>query len=108
MFIDDFIDGLMLVIDKGEHLGIYHIGTMEEVTIEALAGLVGEYFGRNACNIVPSASMRRGHPAALSGYPQACARSATTPKWTLRDGLRVTARWYDDNSHKMPQPHPQF
>jgi dTDP-D-glucose 4,6-dehydratase len=24
------------------------------------------------------------------------------PKWSLRDGLRVTAKWYDDNQHRMP------
>ena len=30
-FIDDFIGGLMLVLEKGKHLGIYNIGTMEEM-----------------------------------------------------------------------------
>ena len=29
VFVDDFIDGLMLVLEHGEHLGIYHVGTTE-------------------------------------------------------------------------------
>ncbi len=46
VFIDDFIDGLKLMIDKGEHLGIYHIGTQEEVTMGDAAALVAAYFKR--------------------------------------------------------------
>ena len=46
VYIDDFTDGLMLVMENGAHMNIYHIGTMEEVTIRNLAGLVGEYFGQ--------------------------------------------------------------
>jgi len=100
VFIEDFIDGLMLVIEKGHHLGIYHIGTMEEITIAALASMVGDYFGRRV-TILPSEPQLGGtrrrcpdtHKLAALGY---------VPKWTLRDGLQVTARWYDDNSHKCP------
>src|SRR6185437_8989601 len=29
--IDDLVAGVMAMRDKGEHLGIYHVGTMEEV-----------------------------------------------------------------------------
>ena len=31
VYIDDFTDGLMKVIECGEHMQIYHIGTMEEI-----------------------------------------------------------------------------
>jgi nucleoside-diphosphate-sugar epimerase len=102
VFIEDFIDGLMLVLDKAQHLGIYHIGTMEEVTIEALAGLVGEYFGTRV-QIVPT-------EPSLGGAQRRCPDTGKltalgfAPRWTLRDGLEVTARWYDENSHKCPKP----
>ena len=43
-FIDDFIDGLMLVLEKGENLGTYHIGTTEEISIEKVAQEIGKYF----------------------------------------------------------------
>src|SRR5208282_6500434 len=44
--IDDFTEGFMTMLEKGAHLGIYHIGTSEEVTIAALAGKVAKVFGR--------------------------------------------------------------
>ena len=98
VFVDDFIDGFTLVMDKGEHLGIYHIGTMEEVTIEVLARMVGEYFGRRVA-VMPSepalgGTLRRCpdlHKIAALGY---------MPKWSLQEGLRVTASWYDANSKR--------
>ena len=33
VYIEDLIEGLLLVLNKGEHLNIYNIGTSEEVTI---------------------------------------------------------------------------
>src|SRR3989344_1257079 len=51
-FIDDFIDGLMLVMKKGEHMNIYHIGTMDEIPIEKAAKKVGEYFGKDV-EVIP-------------------------------------------------------
>lgn len=96
VFIDDFIDGLLLVMDKGEHLGIYHIGTMEEVTIETLAQMVAKYFSRRAA-IMPT-------EPALGGASRRCpdvhklAALGYMPKWSLEEGLQVTASWYDENS----------
>jgi nucleoside-diphosphate-sugar epimerase len=100
VFVDDFIEGLMLVLDKGEHLGIYHIGTMDEVTIEALARMVGEYFHRRV-EIVPS-------EPSLGGAWRRCpdirklAALGYVPRFTLRDGLQMTAQWYDDHAHQCP------
>jgi len=98
VFIDDFIDGLMRVIERGEHLGIYHIGTMEELTIEAVAHMVGEYFGRRV-EIVTG-------PPAAGGTPRRCPDIAKLmalgyqPKYSFRQGLQIVARWYDQNAHR--------
>ena len=35
--IDDFVKGFLVCIDRGAHLGIYHLGTMEEIAIANLA-----------------------------------------------------------------------
>jgi len=100
VFIEDFTDGLMLVINKGEHLGIYHIGTMDEVTIDTLAKKVGEYFGR------PVAVMPSDEP--LGGTPRRCpdiqklSALGYHAKYSLEEGLRITAEWYDKNSHRGP------
>lgn len=103
IYIDDFIDGLMLTIKNGEHLGIYHIGTMEEVTIEALAHMVGEYFCRRVV-------IEPGLPAA-GGTLRRCpdirklAAFGFRPQYSLRQGLWITAKWYDRNAHDAPKPH---
>ena len=49
VFIDDFIDGLMLVLEKGKHLEIYNIGTTEEISIKDVAIEVGKYFRTTRC-----------------------------------------------------------
>ena len=99
VYIDDFIDGLMLVLKKGEHMGIYHIGTTEEISIEQVAIEVGNYFGKEV-SIVPGeeakGSTRRRCPdigkIKKFGYK---------PKVPFREGLRITAKWYDKNSNRV-------
>src|ERR1700692_333287 len=41
-FVDDLVAGVMVMRDKGEHLGIYHIGTTEEVSIADLARRIAD------------------------------------------------------------------
>jgi len=59
VFIDDFIDGLMLIIRKGKHLGIYHVGTMEEITVEEAALEIAKYYKREI-HIIPGPLMPGG------------------------------------------------
>ena len=53
VYIDDFINGLMQLVQKGKHLNIYNIGTMEELSIKELAALVGKCYNKKL-NIIPS------------------------------------------------------
>ena len=100
IYINDFTDGLMLTIEKGEHLGIYHIGTVDEVSVEDLATLVGEYFERRVV-VMPS-------EAPLGGTMRRCPdiTKLTTlgfrSKYTLRDGVWPTAAWYAKHSDRRP------
>ena len=93
VFVDDFIDGVMIVLDRGEHLGIYHVGTLEEVSIETLARLVAEYYKR-PIKIVPG-------PPAEGGTDRRCPditkmmKLGYRPKYTLREALPDVVRWYD-------------
>jgi nucleoside-diphosphate-sugar epimerase len=100
VFIDDFIDGLKLMIDKGEHLSIYHIGTQEEVTMGDAAVLVAKYFEREIV-LVPG-------PAPAGGTPRRCPDISKLkglgyqPKVPISEGLPILARWYDDNADQAP------
>ena len=67
MFIDDFIDGLMMVIRAGKHLGTYHIGTQDEITIADLARMIGELFGKRV-EIVPGPEAAGGLLSPLPGH----------------------------------------
>lgn len=102
VFVEDFIDGVMMVLERGEHLGIYHIGTQEEVSIAALAHLVAEHFGRPVV-IVPG-------PAAEGGPSRRCPDITKTmklgyrPKFTLRDALPAVVRWYDERNRISVKP----
>lgn len=99
VFIDDFIDGLMLVLGKGENLGIYHIGTMEEISIKQVAAEIGKYFGKHV-NIIP------GKPAEGSAKRRCpdiekLRKLGYNPKTPFKEGLGITAKWYDENSNKI-------
>ena len=100
VYIDDFVEGLMLLIEKGKHLEIYNIGTADEITIKKVAVEVGKYFERNV-GVVP------GKPAKGSTTRRCpditkLRKLGYNPKIAFKDGLRITAKWYDENSHKKP------
>jgi len=96
VFVDDFIDGVMIVLDRGAHRGIYHVGTLEEVPIEAVAAIVAEHFGR-PIKIIPG-------PPADGGTNRRCPditkmmKLGFQPKFTLREALPGVVRWYDEHS----------
>lgn len=95
VYIDDFIDGLVAVLNKGEHFNIYHIGTDQEVTIRSVAETVFRQLGR-AADIQPG-------PAAHGGTNRRCPDIAKIralgyqPKVSLEEGVRRTVEWYATN-----------
>jgi nucleoside-diphosphate-sugar epimerase len=95
VFIDDFIDGIVIVLDRGAHLGIYHIGTAEEVSIESLARQIAACFGR-AIEIIPG-------PPADGGALRRCPditrmmQLGYRPHVMLRDALPGVVRWYAEH-----------
>lgn len=93
VYIDDFTDGLKLVLEQGEHLGIYHIGTMEEIPIKRLAHLVAEYYGRRI-EVVPG-ELAMGSTARRCPDITKLRMLGYQPRYSLREGLAVTAAWYD-------------
>jgi nucleoside-diphosphate-sugar epimerase len=106
VFIDDFIEGLVVAIDKGEHLGIYNIGTREEVVIEKVAMMVGDYFGREV-HVVPGASAKGGtlrrcpdiEKLEKLGYIPL----GYIPKISFKEGLNKTVKWYDEHACRKPE-----
>lgn len=95
VYVDDFTEGVMLVLDKGDHRGVYHIGTDEEVTMEELARLVGRHFGREV-TIVAGAPAPGGTNRRCPDITKITALGYQ-PRVSLRDGLPMVARWYQEH-----------
>jgi nucleoside-diphosphate-sugar epimerase len=96
VFIDDFINGLILLLERGEHLGIYNIGTTEEITIAEVARQIAAYFGREV-EIVPGPAPE-GVPKRRCPDIGKLAALGYRPKTAFRDGLQIAAKWYVENA----------
>ena len=100
-FIGDLVAGILVMRERGEHLGIYHVGTMEEVTIADLARRVARAAGREI-ELVPG-------EAAAGGTPRRCpdisklARLGYKPRVPLDEGLKPTLDWYWRNADLAPK-----
>lgn len=97
VYINDFINGLILILEKGEHLGIYNIGTMEEVTVENVAKEIGRYFNKKIK--IVSREKLKGSTNRRCPDITKLEKLGYAPKIRLKDGIMITAKWYDENSH---------
>lgn len=92
IYIDDFTEGLLRVVERGEHMHVYHIGTREEVTIAEVARLVADRFGRAVelqCGAVqPGSTVRRCPDVSKL---EALGFEPSTP---LAEGIASTVDWY--------------
>jgi nucleoside-diphosphate-sugar epimerase len=99
-YVDDLVAGVMLMREKGEHLGIYHIGTMDEVTIADLAHRIAREAARDI-EVVAG-------PPAPGGTPRRCPdiskieKLGYTPRVPLQAGLARTLPWYWQNMQLAP------
>jgi nucleoside-diphosphate-sugar epimerase len=100
VFIDDFTNGLLKIIEKGEHLGIYHIGTSEEVSIASLANEVGKFFNRNV-NIISGELAKGGTSRRCPDIKKLC-KLGYSPRFKLQTGIPIAARWYNEHAHEKP------
>lgn len=90
--IDDFMRGLELVLERGSHLNIYHVGSADEIKIADLVHELSQIMGLTlkvqGGDLRPGSTLRRcpdiGKMRAL-GF---------VPKINLREGLAQTAEWY--------------
>jgi nucleoside-diphosphate-sugar epimerase len=100
-FVDDLVAGVLVMREKGAHLGIYHVGTVEEVSIADLAKRVAKAAGREI-ELVPG-------PLAAGGTPRRCpdisklAKLGYKPRVPLDQGLKPTLDWYWNNAALAPK-----
>jgi nucleoside-diphosphate-sugar epimerase len=100
-YIDDLVAGVLAMRDKGEHLGIYHVGTMDEVSIADVARRIAALAGRTI-ELVPG-------PLQAGGTPRRCPdisklqKLGYKPRVSLDAGLKTTVDWYWRNAALAPK-----
>lgn len=100
-FIDDLVDGVLLILEKGRHLGVYHVGNDRETTVETVACEVARCFRRDIA-VVPGRLQLGG---TLRRCPDISKLRALgfQPRVALADGLAQTVPWYAANAHRQPK-----
>jgi len=102
-FIDDLVDGVVRVIERGEHLGIYHVGTQDEVTIAHLAGKIAFFLGREV-EVIPGEAHEGGTLRRCPDISKARALGYE-PRVSLEEGLAMTLPWYCGNEIQQAAVH---
>jgi nucleoside-diphosphate-sugar epimerase len=100
-FIDDLVAGVMVMREKGAHLGIYHVGTAEEVAIadlaQRIAGLAGREIELVAGKPAPGGTARRCPDISKLG------QLGYKPHVPLAQGLPPTLDWYWGHPELAPK-----
>jgi nucleoside-diphosphate-sugar epimerase len=100
IYLNDAVRASLQVMEKGEHLGIYHIGTSDEITIERLAGEIASDLGLTI-KVVPG-ELRSGSPPRRCPDVSKLRQLGFEPRVSLRDGLKITVQWYNENAGRKP------
>jgi len=98
--IDDLVAGVLVMREKGEHLGIYHIGTAEEVTIADLAHRIARAAGREIA--LETSPVLAGSTARRCPDISKLAALGYRPRVPLDAGLPPVVAWYWENEAMAP------
>lgn len=94
-YVDDAVDGILTMYEKGGHREIYHIGNDQEVSIRQLVAQLSLVMG-GQLQVEPSAAAEGGTPRRCPDITKM--RSlGYQPKINLQEGLRRTVDWYMAN-----------
>jgi len=95
-YIDDAVDGLMLLREKGEHNSIYNLGTDDEIRIDYLAHEIMRLSG-HSLHFQSSSHMFDGGTVRRCPDITKMRKLGFLPKVSLREGLQRTLKWYQEN-----------
>ena len=89
------------MLEKGEHLGIYNIGTEDEISIKQLAEEIARHFHREV-QIVPG-ELKAGGTLRRCPSIERIGALGYRPTVSLRQGLAATIPWYVKHADKNPR-----
>lgn len=94
--INDMIDGILVLLDRGKHLNVYHVGNPEEVSIADLARKIFRFLGRD-CELV-SGKLQPGSCKRRCPNIDKIKALGFSPKINLDEGLPSIIEWYTDHA----------
>lgn len=95
IFVDDFISGLNLLLEKGKHMEIYNIGNDEEIKIIDAAKGLAKYFNKEI-NILPE-KLQEGSVLRRCPDITKIRNLGYESNVSFEEGLVITANWYRNN-----------
>jgi UDP-glucose 4-epimerase len=99
-YVDDVVEGILTMYEKGGHREIYHIGSDEEITIRELAERIGRIVGIDL-KIEPGELQAGGTPRRCADISKMRALG-WSPVVGLDDGLKRTVAWYREHGNDVP------
>ncbi|MDP1608998.1 MAG: NAD-dependent epimerase/dehydratase family protein [Chlamydiales bacterium] len=96
--IDDMVEGMILLLEKGENSQIYHIGNPEEMTIAQLTKKIAAYFGREFS--LQEGALQMGSTERRCPDISKIKSLGFSPKISLNEGLPSIIDWYTKHRKK--------
>ncbi len=100
-FVDDLVEGVIVMRARGEHLGIYHVGTTEEVSVADLARRMARHIGRDLD--LKTGPKLEGSTARRCPDISKLAGLGYKPRVPLAQGLAPTIDWYWTHEDLAPR-----
>ena len=91
-YVDDIVDGILIMLKKGLHREIYHIGNDSEISINELAKEIARLI-EIKIRILPTQELAGGTKRRCPNITK-IRKLGYQPKVDLIEGLRYTINWY--------------
>ena len=91
-YVGYIVDGIITMWLKGDSMNIYHIGSMQEISIKELAEQIAKIYHVRLA--LKSSDPNKGETSRRCPDISKIAALGYTPKVSLEDGLRKTVEWY--------------
>jgi len=91
-YVDDAVEGIVSMYDKGEHRNVYHIGNPEMVPIRRLVELLADYFEVEFA--AEPSELAEGGTRIRCPDISKMIELGFQPRISLAEGMRRTADWY--------------
>ncbi|HLB41676.1 MAG TPA: SDR family NAD(P)-dependent oxidoreductase [Gammaproteobacteria bacterium] len=99
VYIDDFVAGIMKILQYGKHLEIYHLGTTEEILIRNVALEIAATLNTKI-NLQFSKELWGSVQRRCPNIDKVRALGFA-PTISIKEGIRHTSRWYYQNYAKL-------